>query len=60
MLKWALYVLPWLVKVLRDPIRLKKYDEDVLGYEIPYLSEIRSLLYLAQYTRLDLSFDVKL
>ncbi|XP_070665947.1 secreted RxLR effector protein 161-like [Malus domestica] len=35
-------------------------DEEILEPEVPYLSAIGALLYLAQYTRLDISFSVNL
>ena len=35
-------------------------DEDVLEVEVPYLSAIGALLYFAQYTTPDISFDVNL
>jgi hypothetical protein len=34
--------------------------ENVLEAVMPYLSAIDALLYLAQYTKLDISFDVNL
>jgi hypothetical protein len=44
----------------KDPYRPKEDDEDVLGMEIPYLSAIGALMYLAQCTRPDISFSVNL
>ena len=44
----------------RDPFRSKKDDEEILELEVPYLSAIGALLYLAQCTRLDISFAVNL
>jgi len=39
-----------------DPFRPKMDDEDVLGPEVPYLSAIGALMYLASHTRLDICF----
>ncbi|BBG93090.1 transposable element gene [Prunus dulcis] len=44
----------------KDPYRPKGNDEMVLGPEVPYLSAIGALLYLAQCTRPDISFSVNL
>ena len=44
----------------KDPFRLKDDDEDVLEAEVPYLSTISALLYLAQCTGLNISFAVNL
>ncbi|BBG93793.1 NAC domain containing protein 25 [Prunus dulcis] len=44
----------------KDPYRPKGDDEMVLGPEVPYLSAIGALLYLAQCTRPDISFSVNL
>ncbi|KAM2019358.1 hypothetical protein ACFX1T_022162 [Malus domestica] len=44
----------------RDPFRLKEDDEEILEPEVPYLSVIEALLYLAQCTRPDISFAVNL
>ena len=38
-------------EVDKDPFRPKEYIEDILGPEVPYLSVIRALLYLANCTR---------
>ena len=46
--------------VKRDLFRHKENDEDILEPEVPYLSTISTLLYLAQCTRLDISFVVNL
>ncbi|KAI3727783.1 hypothetical protein L6452_16403 [Arctium lappa] len=46
--------------IMKDPFRPKDDDEEVLGAEIPYLSAIGALLYLAQCTRLDIAFSVNL
>jgi len=42
----------------RDSFRPKEDEEEVLELEVPYLSAIGSLLYLAQCTRSDISFAV--
>ncbi|KAM1281268.1 hypothetical protein FF1_022062 [Malus domestica] len=44
----------------RDLFRSKKDDEEILEPEVPYLSAIGALLYLAQCTRPDISFAVNL
>ncbi|KAJ9539391.1 hypothetical protein OSB04_032124 [Centaurea solstitialis] len=46
--------------IKKDPFRPKDDDEEVLGAEIPYLSAIGALLYLAQCTRPDIAFSVNL
>ncbi|XP_068307466.1 secreted RxLR effector protein 161-like [Pyrus communis] len=44
----------------RDPFHPKKDEEEILEPEVPYLSAIRVLSYLAQCTRPDISFTVNL
>ncbi|KAM1524495.1 hypothetical protein ACFX10_009087 [Malus domestica] len=44
----------------QGPFRPKKDEEEILEPEVPYLSAIGALLYLAQYTRFDISFAVNL
>ncbi|KAM2708614.1 hypothetical protein FF1_045210 [Malus domestica] len=44
----------------RDPFRPKEDDEEILEPEVPYLSAIGTLLYLAQCARPDISFAVNL
>ena len=44
----------------RDPFRPKEDEEEILEPEVPYLSAIGALLYLAQCTRPDISFAVNL
>ena len=44
-------------KILSD---LKKTGEELLGLEVPYLNAIEALMYLANYTRTDISFSVNL
>ncbi|GJY42003.1 disease resistance CC-NBS-LRR class family protein [Tanacetum coccineum] len=41
-----------------DPFRPKEHDEDILGPEIPYLSAIGALMYLASNIRLDIAFFI--
>ena len=44
----------------KDPFRPKEEDEEVLGPEVPYLSAIGALMYLANCTRSDIAFAVNL
>ena len=44
----------------KDPFRPKSENEDVLGPEVPYLSAIGALMYLANCTRPDIAFAVNL
>ncbi|KAK2376223.1 putative mitochondrial protein [Trifolium repens] len=46
--------------VEKDPFKPKEKDEELLGPEVPYLSAIGALLYLANYTRPDIAFSVNL
>lgn len=43
-----------------DPFRPREENEDVLGPEVPYLSAIGALMYLANNTRPDIAFSVNL
>ena len=43
-----------------DPFRPKMNDEDLLSPEMPYLSAIGALMYLATHTRPDIAFAVNL
>ena len=44
----------------KDSFRLKEENEELLGLKVPYLSAIGALMYLANYTRLDIAFSVNL
>jgi len=44
----------------KDPFRPRDEDEEVLGPEVPYLSVIGALIYLANQTRPDIAFAVNL
>ena len=46
--------------VNKDPFRPRMDDEELLGPEVPYLSAIGALMYLASHTRPDKSFSVNL
>ena len=46
--------------IKKDPFRPRDDEEDPLGAEVPYLSAIGALLYLAQCTRPDIAFSVNL
>ena len=48
------------LEVTEDPFRPKKENAELLGPEVPYLSAIGALMYLANYTRLDIAFSVNL
>ena len=50
----------WPLEVDKDPFRPKEDIKDILGPEVPYLSAIGALLYLANCTRLDITFAVNL
>jgi hypothetical protein len=54
---------PMVVRALEkdsDPFRPRQEGEEVLGFEYPYLSAIRTLMYLANNTRHDIAFAVNL
>ena len=46
--------------VKNDPYRPCEKGEELLGPEIPYLTTIRALMYLANYTCPDIAFSVNL
>ena len=46
--------------VEKDPFRPREKDEELLSPEVPYLRTIGALMYLANYTRSDISFFVNL
>ena len=48
------------LEVTKDPFRPKEENEELLGLEVPYLSAIGALMYLANYTRPDIAFLVNL
>ena len=48
------------LEVTKDPFRPKEENEELLGPEVPYLSAIGALMYLANYTRPDIAFSVNL
>jgi len=41
-------------------LRPQENDEDLLSLEVPYLSVIRALMYLANYTWHDIAFVINL
>ena len=52
---------PMIVRSLdikKDPYRPREENEKVLGPEVPYLSAIGALMYLANNTRPDIAFSV--
>ena len=48
------------LEVNKDPFRPKEENEELLGPEVPYLSAISALMYLANCTRLNIAFSVNL
>ena len=48
------------LEVTEDPFRPKEENEELLGPEVPYLSAIGALMYLANYTQLGITFSVNL
>ena len=48
------------LEVTKDLFRPKEENEELLCLEVPYLSEIYALMYLANYTRPDIAFLVNL
>ena len=46
--------------VNKDPFHPREDNEEIFGPEVPYLSAIGSLMYLANCTRPDISFSVNL
>ena len=46
--------------VKRDPFRPQEDNEEILGPEVPYMSAIGALMYLANCTRPDITFAVNL
>nr|GEX88873.1 hypothetical protein [Tanacetum cinerariifolium] len=53
-------VLDWTLDGEKDPFRPPDDEEEMLGQEVPYLSAIGALLYLASHTRPDISFLLNL
>nr|GEZ09804.1 hypothetical protein [Tanacetum cinerariifolium] len=53
-------VLDWTLDGEKDPFRPPDDDEEMLGQEVPYLSAIGTLLFLASHTRPDISFSLNL
>ena len=48
------------LEVSKDPFRPKEENEELLGLEVSYLNAIGALMYLVNYTRLDITFSVNL
>ena len=48
------------LEVKKDLFCPKEDNEELLGPEVPYYSVIGALMYLANYTRLDIAFSIKL
>ena len=49
-----------LLEMTKDSFWPKEENEELLGPEVPYLSAIGALMYLANYTRPDITFSVNL
>ena len=49
-----------LLEVTKDPFWPKEENEELLGPEVPYLSSICALMYLANYTQPNIAFSVNL
>ena len=45
---------------INDPFHHREDNEKILSPEVPYLSAIGALMYLANYTRPDITFSVNL
>ncbi|KAL6346247.1 hypothetical protein AAG906_033043 [Vitis piasezkii] len=48
------------LEVNKDSFRPKEENEELLGPEVPYLSAIGALMYLANCTRPDIAFPINL
>ena len=48
------------LEVTKDPFRLKEENEELLGPEVPYLSAIGVLMYLANYILPEIDFSINL
>ena len=48
------------LEVTKHPFRPKEENKELLGPEVPYLSAIGALMYLANYTRPNIAFSVNL
>ncbi|GKB79593.1 hypothetical protein Tco_0946488 [Tanacetum coccineum] len=48
------------LNVKNSPFQPTNDDEEILGPEVPYLSVMGALLFLASHTRLDISFSLNL
>ena len=48
------------LEVIKDPFWPKEENEELLCLEVPYLSAIGALMYLANYTQPDIAFSVNL
>jgi hypothetical protein len=46
--------------VKKDPYRSQKNNEKIIGPEVPYLSKIGVLMYLANNMRYDITFSVNI
>jgi len=50
----------WSLNAKKDHFQPLEEDEEILGPEVPYLSAIGALIYLANYTRPDIAFAIDL
>ena len=50
----------WSLDVKKDLFRSLEEDEEIIGPKVSYLSDIKALIYLVNYTRPDIAFVINL